>query len=264
MVVRPPAILPLVGCDFGEVVRLVRLNDLVLVGLPGFHPFLADLVVDRARLGEMLAAGDLRGFAEDAVNALRDQLVVHVADGRAGREAGRGVALTALGRHPQLGNIALFALELGGPLHVVLGDARCLRDRVDVAVELDAEAGHRLAGLLDALDDAGGPAVLNADDDDRGDVWIGAGADQRAEMQFEVLAELQTSIGVRNRHRTFDVVGDRLARGIREIVERQNDDVVSHTDAVVLPPPAHERHIRFAVALRGLGSAFCHFTTAWS
>ena len=72
---------------FRKIVGLVRLDDVVLVGLPDLHPFLADLRRDGARLGEMLGAGDLRGLAEHAVDALRDQLVVHVADGRAGGEA---------------------------------------------------------------------------------------------------------------------------------------------------------------------------------
>src|SRR5262249_34873624 len=62
----------------GKVVGLVRLDDLVLVGLPNLHPLRADLRVNRARLGEVLGAGDLRGLAEHAVDALRDQLVVHV------------------------------------------------------------------------------------------------------------------------------------------------------------------------------------------
>ena len=73
-----------------------------------------------------------------------------------------------------------------------------------------------------------------------GDVRIGAGADQGAEEQFEVLAELQPAIGVRQRQRALDVVGDRLAGGVRQIVERQDDDVVAHADAAVLAPPAQK------------------------
>ena len=242
--------LPLVGCEFGKVVGLVRLDHVVLVGLPDLHPLLADLLVDRARLGEMLGAGDLGGLAEHAVDAVRDQLVVHVADGRAGGEAGGGVALAALGRDPEIGDVAFLALQFGGPLHVFLGDVGRLRDGGDVAVAFDAEADDRLAGLGDAVDHALGPAVLDADDDDGGDVRIGAGADQRAEMQIEVLAELQAAIGVRQRHRALDVVGDRLAGRVRQVVERQDDDVVAHADAAVLAPPAPERQIRIAVLLR--------------
>ena len=80
---------------------------------------------------------------------------------------------------------------------------------------LDAETDHRLAGLGDAIDHASGPAVLDADHDDGGDVRIRADADQGAEKQIEVLAELQPAIGVGNRHRALDVVGDRFARGVR-------------------------------------------------
>ena len=78
---------------------------------------------------------------------------------------------------------------------------------IDVAVQLDAEAGHRLAGLGDAVDDALGPAFLDADHHAGGDVWIGAGADDGAEEQVEVFAELQPAIGVRDRQRALDVVG---------------------------------------------------------
>ena len=66
------------------------------------------------------------------------------------------------------------------------------------------------------------------------DVRVRAGADQGAEMQVEILAELQTAVGVRERERALDVVGDRLAGGVREIVERQDHDVVAHADAAVL------------------------------
>ena len=198
----------------------------------------------------MLGAGDLGGLAEHAIDAVRDELVVHVADGRAGGEAGGGVALAALGRDPEVGDAAFLALQLRRHLHVLLGDVGRLGDGGDVAVAFDAEAGHRLAGLGDAVDHALGPAVLDADDDHRGDVRIRAGADQGAEVQIEVLAELQPAVGVRQRHRALDVVGDRLAGGVRQVVERQDDDVVAHADAAVLAPPAHERQVAMAVLLR--------------
>jgi hypothetical protein len=99
-----------------EVILLMRFDDLVHVGLPNLVPLLADLRGRGPRLGKVLAAGDFRGLAEHAVDALWDQLVVHVADRRAGGEAGRGVALAAFRRDPQLGEVALLALELGGLL----------------------------------------------------------------------------------------------------------------------------------------------------
>ena len=49
-----------------------------------------------------------------------------------------------------------------------------------ITVLLDAEAGDRLAGRRDALNDLLRPLILDADDDDRSDVRIAAGADQRA------------------------------------------------------------------------------------
>ena len=214
MVVRPPAMLPLVGCEFRQIVGLVRLNDVVFVSLPGLHPLRADSRRDGARLGEMLGAGDFRRFAEHAGQPFRDELVVHVADRRAGREAGGSVALAAFGRHPQLGKVAFLALQFGGQLHVFLGLARGPGDRVDVAVQLDAEAGDRLAGFLDAVDDAVGPAFLDADHHHRCNVRIAPGTDDGAEEQVEVGAELQAPVGVRDRQRTLDVVGDCFAAGV--------------------------------------------------
>ena len=243
--------LPLVGCELREVVRLVRFDDLVLIGLPHLVPLLADLRGRGPRLGDVLAAGDLGGLAEHAVDALRDQLVVHVADRRAGGETGRGVALAAFRRDPQLGEVALLALELGGLLQIVLGDARGLGDRHDVAGAFDAEAGHRLAGLLDAVDDPAGPAVLDPDHDHRRDIGIGAGADDGAEERLEVLAELQPAIGVRDRQRPLDVVRDRLAGRVGEVVEGQDDDVVAHADPAVLAPVSREFQVGLAVLRHG-------------
>ena len=140
---------------------------------------------------------------------------------------------------------------LRSPLHEFLGVARRLGDRRDVAVALDAEAGHRLAGLGDAVDDALGPAVLDADHDDGRDIGIGAGADQGAEVQLEILAELQPAIGMRDRQRALDVVGDRLAGRVGEVVERQDDDVVAHADAAVLAPAAPEFQVGLAVGRHG-------------
>src|SRR5690606_5330457 len=142
---------------------------------------------------------------------------------------------------------ALLTLQLGRPLQHLLGLVGGAHDSVDVAVQLDAEADHRLAGLGDALDDLVGPALLDADHHDCGDVRIAADTDQRAEMKLEVGAELQPAIGMRQRQRALDVVGDRLGGGIRQIVEREDDDVVSHADAPVLAPPAHEGEVRPAV-----------------
>ncbi len=76
--------------------------------------------------------------------------------------------------------------------------------------------------------------VLDADHDDRGNVRVGAGSDQRAEVQVEVGAELQPSVRMRDRERTLDVVRDRFARRVRQVVDRQQDHVVADADAAVL------------------------------
>src|SRR5215831_17322693 len=82
----------------------------------------------------------------------------------------------------------------------------------------------------------------------------------RVRKKVEVLAELQPSVGMRDRKRALDVVGDRLAGRVRQIIERQDEDVIAHADAAVLTPPAGEPHVRPAglavsVRLRGLGHA---------
>ncbi len=59
-------------------------------------------------------------------------------------------------------------------------------------------------------------------------------------MELEILAELEPAIGVRQGHGALDEVGHRLAGGVREVVEGQQDDVVAHADAAVLAAPAHE------------------------
>ena len=78
-----------------------------------------------------------------------------------------------------------------------------------------------------------------------------AGADQRAEEQLEVLAELQPAVGVRQRQRALDVVRHRLARRVRQVVERQDDDMIANADAAVFAP----------VPMEVVAS---HVTTSWS
>ena len=89
IVVRPPAMLPLVGCDVGEVVGLVRLDHVVLVGLSNmlYHLSPTSGVAARAlrRCARAPVISDVS--PKTAVDARADQLVEHVADGRAGRRA---------------------------------------------------------------------------------------------------------------------------------------------------------------------------------
>ncbi len=249
--------LPLVGCESDRSLVLWRLIDL-LVAVEHEHEPPAHLVAGAAGGDDLLAAGELGRLAEAEVVAERVELVEGVADGRVGAAARRRVALAALGRDPQLGDRARLALLLARPLHVLARRLRRPHDRVVVAVALDAEADHRLAGRGDAVDDLLGPAVLDADDDHGGDVRVAAGADQGAEVELEVGAELQPAVGMRDRQRALDVVRDRLGGGVRQVVERQDDDVIAHADAAVLAPVAEEGGV-----FRNDGHAALP-TSAWS
>jgi hypothetical protein len=51
-------------------------------------------------------------------------------------------------------------------------------------------------------------------------------------------------------HRALDVVGDGFARRVRKIIEGQDHDMVAHTDAAVLAPPAVKTSVGLAVLLR--------------
>src|SRR6185503_7548158 len=128
----------------------------------------------------------------------------------------------------------LLAAQLARPLQVFARLERGAPDGLVIAVAFDAEERNRLAGGGDAVGHLLRPAVLDADDDGRGDVRIRAGADQGAEVQVEVGAELQPPVRVRQRHGALDVVLDRLRGGVREVVDRQDDDVITHADAAVL------------------------------
>ena len=114
------------------------------------HEVVTHLVVAAARRHEVLAAGDLGGFAEDHRHVVVVHLVKGVADRRVGTAARRGIGLTALGGHPQLGQRGFLALQLRRPVHVLTGRLGGTHDGVVIAVQLDAEAGHRLAGGSDA------------------------------------------------------------------------------------------------------------------
>ena len=246
IVVRPPAMLPLVGCESERSDVLWRLIDF-LIAIEHAHELGANLVVAAARGDDLLAAGELGRFAEHQRAARRVELVERVADGGVGAAAGRRVRLAALGRYPQLSRARTRRAAARSPhCRYLARHLRRAHDRVVIAVQLDAEAGDRLAGRRDAVDDALGPALLDADDDDRRDIRIAAGADQRAEVQVEVGAELQPAVGMRDRQRALDIVRDGLARGVGQVVDRQDDDVVAHADAAVLAPVAHEclLHVR--------------------
>ena len=152
-----------------------------------------------ALLGEVLGASDLRGLAEAAIDAVGDELVVHVAHSRAGGEPGRSIRLAAFSRNPQVRDGRLFSLQLRRPLEEALRLVAGLGDRGDVAVSFDTKTNDGLARLGDALDDAVGPLVLDADYDDRCDVRVRPDSDQRPEVQLKVLTELEPAISMGKR-----------------------------------------------------------------
>src|SRR5262249_46674357 len=98
---------------------------------------------------------------------------------------------------------------------------------------LDRERLDRGARRGDAVGDAARPVGLDADDDGRRDVGVGAGADQRAEGQVKVLAVLEAAVVVGQRHRAGHRAGDALADGVGEVVHRQDHDVVADPDPAV-------------------------------
>ena len=132
----------------------------------------------------------------------------------------------------------LLPLQFGRPLHQLLRLVGGLGDGGDIAVSLDPEADDGLSGLGNSVDDDAGPAILDTDDHDRRDIGVRSGADQGAEMEFEIFAELQPAIGMRDRHRALDVVGHRFANGVRQIVKRKDQDIIAHAHAAILTPPA--------------------------
>jgi hypothetical protein len=101
---------------------------------------------------------------------------------------------------------------------------------------LDAESGYRFAGSGDAVDNFLGPTILDTDYHNRGNVGIGAGADQCTEMQFEVFPELKPAIGMGYRHGIGNIVGNRFTGCIRQVIDRQDDNVVANADPAVFAP----------------------------
>ncbi len=210
----------------------------------------SDLVVPAARRDQLLAARQLGGFPEEERHTVWIELVEGVADRRVGADPRGGVRLPALGGDPQVLQRPLLAPQLGGRLQELLRGLRRALHRLRVAVALNPEIRNRLAGLRDAIGDALRPAVLDPDHHHRGDVGIGASADQRAEVKLEIGAELQPPVRMRQSQRALDVVLHRLRRGAGEIVHRKDDHVIAHPHAPVLAPVAPEARP---------GKVHCHF-----
>jgi hypothetical protein len=63
---------------------------------------------------------------------------------------------------------------------------------------------------------------------------------------------------MRDRQRALDVVRDGLGGGVRQVVQRQHDDVVAHADAAVLAPVAEEGGVFETMLMHSV------LTSAWS
>ena len=59
-------------------------------------------------------------------------------------------------------------------------------------------------------------------------------------MEVEVGAELKATVRVWDCERSLDVVRDRFGGRVREIVHRQNKDVIADADPAVLAPVTQE------------------------
>ena len=222
----------------GKVIGLVG-DDEVVVVAPHLHELGGNFRSAAALGHQMLASGYFRGFPEQQGIAVFIQLVEGVAHGGIGRDAGGGVGFAALAGYHQFLDHALLALEAGGPLHQLLGLAGCGGHGIDVAVLLDGETEHGLAGLGDAVGDHPGPFGFDADDDHGGHIGVAADADQRAEMKLKIGSELEAAIVVRQREGALHMIFHREAGRVGKVVEGQENDVVAHPDASVLTPVSH-------------------------
>jgi hypothetical protein len=79
-----------------------------------------------------------------------------------------------------------------------------------------------------------GPARLNTDYHHSCHVGIGSGADEGAEMQFQIRAKLQAAIRMGQGQRALDIVGHCLAGSVGEVIHRQDDDVIADADTAII------------------------------
>ena len=214
----------------------MSLDYIFLVGRAGAHEFLSNRGGCCARGCQVFGTGQLRGFAEAAVQTERNEFVIHGAYARARRQSRRRVALAAFGRDPKRRHRAFLAYLRRCPVHELLCFARGRRDGCNIALSFDPESGHRLAGRGDAINNLLCPVGLYADDNARRDIRISAGADYGAKMQLKVCVELQSTVGMRKRNGAMNVRGYRLAGRVGNVVERQDRDVVAYADAAVFAP----------------------------
>ena len=227
------------GLGIAQVVGLVVVHHLG-VTIEEKLELGAHFVVGTAGHDQMFAAGDFRGFAEEGSGPGFPQLVKSVAHRGVGGNARRGVGFAALSGNPQLVHAALGALQLGGVVHKFLGLERSGADGLQVAVLLNAEAGHRLAGFGNAVHHALGPLGFDADNHHSGHVGVAAHADQRTEMQVQVFAELQAAVGVGQGQGALDVVGHGLAGGVGKVVQGQDEHMITDAYPAIVAAIAHK------------------------
>ena len=236
--------LPLVGCESDRSLVLWR-SITCLVAVEHEQELLAHLVVAAARRHQVLAAGELRGLAEAPGSR------------RAAYSLSKALPTVGLAPQPEVVSDSPHLVEthrsLSGHSSRRSSDAHCTYSLAafEARMMVSWSPCSSMPKPATGLPVLAMPSttffvqlVLDADHDDGGDVRVRAGADQRAEVQVEVGAELQPPVGMRNRQRALDVVRHRLGGGVRQVVHRQDDDVVAHADAAVLAPVAPE--CRFA------------------
>ena len=214
--------------------------DHVVIFGPGSVELLARLRCGAAFLANQFRACDLRRLPEATGDTDWIHLVDEVTNGWVRADAGRGIGFTAFNRDPELTDIALLALNFGSVLEHFLRDAAGVGDGFDLAIALQREAFNPLSGLGDAVDNTSGPAGLNADDNNARDIRVGPSADQGPEMQIQILAELQTSVVMRQRQCPFNVMLNLFTGRVGQIIQGQDDDVVADADAAVLAAVSHE------------------------
>jgi len=112
-----------------------------------------------------------------------------------------------------------------------------------IAVAFDAKAHNGLSSRRNSINDALGPAILNADHHHRGNIWVAAGANQCLKVEIQVRAKLKASVRMGDRHGALDGHCNGLCGSIGEIIERQDDDVIADTDTLVIAAIAPERSI---------------------
>jgi hypothetical protein len=124
-------------------------------------------------------------------------------------------------------------LKLGGPLNVLHGLAGRFGDGVDVPIALNGKTFDRLSGFGNAFNNLAGPFRLYTNHNHGRHIGIGSRANQRSEKKLQILTKLQSAVRVRKRHGSFDIIGDRLTRGVGKIIQRQYDCVISNPYSTV-------------------------------